>query len=179
MLSIRWFNVPALRVIGTNRLVGLPLRPEDLQAARLLFQDSQVMRYLGGPQDDSFCHNWLKGCLRHWKANGFGVWVFRERAGNAFVGICAFWRVRYLGAPEISFGYMLMPQYWHQGLATEMARAVLKIAFEQYRIGSAIADIHQHNLPSRRLAIRLGFQFEANALLSSRPAILYRATYYS
>jgi len=60
-----------------------------------------------------------------------------------------------------------------------MARAVLRIAFEQYRIGSAIADIHHRNLASRRLAIRLGFRFETNASLSSQPTMLYRATHYS
>jgi ribosomal-protein-alanine N-acetyltransferase len=160
-------------------MIGLPLRQEDFQELRLLFQDPRVMRYLGGPKNDDFCHSQLRGQLRQWKANGFGIWVFRERAGNGFVGICAFFQARYLGVREISFGYMLMPQYWHRGLATEMARAVLGIAFGQYRVSSVIADIHHHNCASRRVAIRLGFHFEANATLSSQPSTLYRATRYS
>jgi RimJ/RimL family protein N-acetyltransferase len=119
--------------------------------------------------------------LAHWKINGFGIWVFRERAGDRFVGVCGFMRIRYLGAREISFGYVLMATFWHQGLATEMARAVLGIAFGQYRIGSILADIHHHNSASRRVAIRLGFHFETNATLSSQssmPSMLYRATGY-
>jgi len=134
------------------------------------------MRYLGGPRDDNFCYLQLTNQLRGWKANGFGPWVFRERARSRMVGICAFFPMLYLGVLEISFGYMLMPRYWHRGLATEMARAVLGVAFGQYRIASVIADVPHHNLASRRLAIRLGFHFERNGTLSSHPHMLYRAT---
>jgi ribosomal-protein-alanine N-acetyltransferase len=137
------------------------------------------MRYLGGPRNDDFCRGWLRVHLDHWKINGFGMWVFRERVGNRFVGICGFVRIRYLGARELSFGYMLMTPFWHQGLATEMARAVLRIAFGQYRIKSVLAEIHHHNSASRRVAVRLRFHFETNATLSSQPSTLYRATRYS
>lgn len=95
------------------------------------------------------------------------------------VGICGFYPVRYLGAAETSFGYMLVPQHWRRGLATEMGRAVLKVAFGQCRIKSMIADIPQHNSASRRVAIRLGFRFETNAFLYSNPAMLYRASCHS
>jgi RimJ/RimL family protein N-acetyltransferase len=74
---------------------------------------------------------------------------------------------------------MLMAPFWHQGLAAEMARAVLGIALGQYRIKSVIAEIHHHNSASRRVAIRLGFHFETNATLSSQASMLYRATRYS
>ncbi len=36
-------------------------------------------------------------------------------------------------ADEIEVGYALLPRYWKIGLATEMARAMVEIAFE--RIG--------------------------------------------
>jgi RimJ/RimL family protein N-acetyltransferase len=160
-------------------MIGLPLSPEDFEQFKLLYQDPLVMRYLGGPGDDTLCRRQLTGQFLHSKVYGFGTWVFRERVGNRFVGICGFLVIRYLSRREISFGYMLMPEYWHQGRATEMARAVLGIAFGQCRIGSVIADIHHHNAASRRVAMRLGFRFETNAKLFSHPAMLYRATRYS
>jgi [ribosomal protein S5]-alanine N-acetyltransferase len=134
------------------------------------------MQYLGGSRDDSFCRHLLGLHILHSRVFGFGTWVFRERFGDCFVGICALFWIRCLGVREISFGYMVMPEYWHRGLATEMGRAVLGVGFGQCRIKSVIADIHHHNSASRRVAVRLGFRFEANAFLSSQPVMLYRAT---
>jgi ribosomal-protein-alanine N-acetyltransferase len=170
-----------VRPVRTNRLIGLPPRPEDFRDFQLLYQNPLVMRYLGGSRDDSFCRRLLSVHILHSKVYGFGIWVFREKIGGRFVGICALFWIRYLGVPEISFGYMLMPQYWHQGLAIEMGRAVLGIGFGQYRMRSVIADIHHHNSASRRVAARLGFLFEANATMASQsqPAMLYRATRHS
>jgi len=173
------FNLAALRSVPTYRLIGLPLRPDDFQEFKLLYQDPLAMGYLGGPRDETFCYLQLTNQLRGWKANGCGTWVFRERVGSRFVGICGLFAMRYLGVREISFGYMLMPKYWHRGLATEMARAVLGVAFGQYRIASVIADIPHHNWASRRLAVRLGFHYERNGTLHSHPHVLYRATRYS
>jgi [ribosomal protein S5]-alanine N-acetyltransferase len=170
------FNVTALRPIRTNRLVGVPLRRDDFQEFKLLYQDPLAMRYLGGPRDETFCYLQLTNQLRGWKANGFGTWVFRERVERRFVGICGFFPMRYLGVREIGFGYMLIPQFWHRGLGTEIARVVLGVAFGQDRIASVIADIPHHNSASRRLAIRLGFHFERNGNLFSHPHMLYRAT---
>ena len=60
------------------------------------------------------------------------------------------------------------------GLATEMARAVLRIVFEQHRLGNVMANIHPRNTGSRRVAARVGFHYEGNMTWDSKPQMRYR-----
>ena len=67
-----------------------------------------------------------------------------------------------------------MPPYWGKGLATEMAEAMLAIGFDHVRLRSIIAMIYASNDRSRRVAERLGFQFERLTAWKGSEAMLYR-----
>lgn len=140
------------------------------------------MEYIGGVQTDNFTRRFMNGHLRHWRVFGFGYWVFHDAADNAFVGDCGFARVPQLGKGAISLSYALMPRYWGMGLATEMARAVLRIGLTQCNLGNVIAFIHPRNIGSRRVAVRVGFHCErydlglkAAGIVSARTARVAQA----
>jgi RimJ/RimL family protein N-acetyltransferase len=59
------------------------------------------------------------------------------------------------GIGEARVGYSLHPDWWGQGLATEMVRAVLDLLPDDVR--SVSATTHPDNERSRRLLLRLGF----------------------
>ena len=137
------------------------------------------MEYIGGVRDENFARRWLRWQLGQLRVDGFGTWVFRNAADSSLVGICGFYRARQLGIDEmIALGYMLGPQYWHMGLATEMARAVMRIDLAQYNLDIVVALIHPRNTRSLRVASRLGFQFERNITWGAEPNTLYRLKTY-
>ena len=137
------------------------------------------MEYIGGVRDENFTRRWLHWQLTQLRVDGFGTWVFRAPADISFVGTCGFYRARQLGMDEMTaFGYLLRPQFWHMGLATEMARAAMRIDLAQYNLDNVVALIHPRNTRSLRVASRLGFQFERNITWGAEPNTLYRLKTY-
>ena len=60
------------------------------------------------------------------------------------------------------------------GLATEMAKAVLALGFEDLGLQSVIALIDPAHTKSRSVAERMGCHFERETLWKGSPAMIYR-----
>ena len=75
---------------------------------------------------------------------------------------------------EIEISYALMPEYWGQGLATEMTSSLIKIAFENYNISELISINQPTNEASRHVMEKCGFKFEKDVIYSNLPHVLYR-----
>jgi len=67
------------------------------------------------------------------------------------IGKAGFWRL-----PEI--GYILHPDVWGQGLATEALTAVIDHVFVARQVETLTADVDPGNLASIRLLEKLGFE---------------------
>jgi len=132
------------------------------------------MEFVGGVRTEEETKRWLQENLRHWTVHEFGIWAFHHVTEGAFVGRCGLRRVQLDTVDEVELGYSLMPGYWGKGLATEMAEAMLAIGFDHVRLRSIIAMIYASNDRSRRVAERLGFQFERLTAWKGSEAMLYR-----
>jgi RimJ/RimL family protein N-acetyltransferase len=62
------------------------------------------------------------------------------------------------GTPAAELGYDLRSDYWNQGYATEAAIAVRDFAFRELKLPRLISLIRVGNLPSRRVAEKVGMQ---------------------
>ena len=60
-----------------------------------------------------------------------------------------------LESPDVEIGWHLHPDVWGRGVATESARRVLDHARE-HGLERVVAVTHPDNLPSQRVALRLG-----------------------
>ena len=58
----------------------------------------------------------------------------------------------------VEFGYSIFPTYRRNGYAREAALAVMQWAFQQHAVSEFVLSISPDNLPSLKLAQRLGFQ---------------------
>jgi ribosomal-protein-alanine N-acetyltransferase len=160
--------------LTTDRLIALPLCTEDLPELCCLHQDPEVMKFVGGVRTEDETKDWLEINLQHWKSHGFGIYVFRSKTNGTLIGRCGLRYTQVNDSNEVELGYSLAAQYWRQGLATEMIHAILPIGFEHLRLASVIALIYARNASSRKLAERVGFRFEREALWKGSQAMLYR-----
>jgi RimJ/RimL family protein N-acetyltransferase len=78
-----------------------------------------------------------------------------ELAGDVIL----MWHSREHAGGEV--GYVLNPTLSGHGYATEAARALLRLGFEQLGLHRIVARIDEDNEPSARLARRLGMRQEA------------------
>lgn len=163
-----------LDTVRTARLMLTRVRAEDFADLRAMHRDPQVMATLGGVRSDAVTRDVLEQLTAHWVAHGFGYWMARDAASGAFVGRGGLREVTLGGAPEVELGYALMPAWWRQGLATELATACVRIAFEDLGRDDLVAFTLPTNHRSRRVMQRLGFTYERDIIWAGMPHVLYR-----
>jgi ribosomal-protein-alanine N-acetyltransferase len=158
----------------TTRMIAQPLCLADTQDVREIDADAAVMRFLGGIRDSEGTKTWFEENLKHWKTHEFGIWVFRELDSGELVGRCGLRFARVESVTEVELAYAVASRYWGQGLATEMGKRILNVGFGDLGLENVIALVDEANLPSRRVAERLGFEFERNAMWKSELVTLSR-----
>lgn len=89
------------------------------------------------------------------------------------MGVCGFRPTKKSG--ELEFGIHLLPKFWHKGLATEAAQAIITYAFTSLKINSIVAGHNPQNNASKKLLTKLGFKFVRNEYYS--PTGLNHPTY--
>src|SRR5262249_7704702 len=151
-----------------SRLILRPFRNDDLERLAELMANQDFMRFSLGP----YTHEQTQGVLNKilgWNQAGvpsqFAV-VFRE--SNKVLGYCGFLHHPEL-PDEIEIGYRLDPAYWNRGLITEAARAVRDYAFASLKLPRVISLIHPENIPSRRVAEKIGLVPEKEITIRGFP----------
>ena len=163
-------------VLETPRLVLRGHRATDLDDSLSLWSDPDVVRYIGG-KTSTREEVWTRVLryIGHWHALGFGFWHVRERATDRFVGevgIVDFKRdlaFSFDGSPEA--GWVLAPSAHGKGYATEAMAAVLAWAAPSHPRTVCIID--PPNLPSRRVAAKLGYREIGQAEYKKTPVIVF------
>jgi len=163
--------------IETPRLTGRPLQPEDVVPLHRLYREPAAAAWLsaeGLPFDKDRTRMVLARAVEHWRAHGFGVLAFRERAGGRFVGYCGVRRPIVDVPADAELLYALRPAFWRRGLATEMARAVLADGAARHGLADVIAFTLPHNAGSRGVMAALGLRYERDIVHAGLPHVLYR-----
>jgi ribosomal-protein-alanine N-acetyltransferase len=161
---------------GTDRLVAERLREEHLGEIQEMHRDPRVMATLGGLRSDEETACYLRDNLDHWERHGYGIWVFRDRAEGLFVGRAGLRNTHLGGNDEVELAYALVAEYWNRGLATEMAGAILELAFERLELTDVVCFTLPTNRASRRVMEKAGFGYERDVVHAGLPHVLYRIT---
>jgi RimJ/RimL family protein N-acetyltransferase len=158
--------------LQTSRLILRPFREEDIDRLAQLMANSGFMRFSLGPYTREQTHGVLDKFLS-WNRAGapspFAV-VFREN--NNLLGYCGFLHHPEL-PEEIEIGYRLDPAYWNRGLTTEAARAVRDHGFSDLKLPRVISLIHPQNIPSRRVAEKIGMTPEKQIMFRGFPTNIF------
>lgn len=146
--------------IQTPRLILRQWQDSDTTPFIQMCADDEVMRYflkkLNADEATAFMQR-LKDAI---ETHGWGLYAVELKATGEFIGFIGLHvhppEFEIADAPEI--GWRLLPQYWHQGYATEGAKAVLKHAFRNLRLDKVISFTVRLNTPSERVMQRIGMQ---------------------
>ncbi len=148
-------------ITETERLVLREWTDLDLDAFARLNTDETVMRYFPHPltraQSDALAWRIRMNMIR----DGFGVWAVEIREVTPFAGFTGISRTSF-DENLIEIAWRFDCNYWHQGYATEAARAALDWAFKETNLESIVAFTAEINVPSWRLMQRLGMRYEKN-----------------
>ncbi|MBH8576675.1 GNAT family N-acetyltransferase [Nostocaceae cyanobacterium CENA369] len=165
-----------LDTFTTHRLLGEPLQSKHLNELCRMHQNKQVMATLGGVRSDEETRLLILNNLNHWQRYGFGLWVFRDKVNNQFVGRAGLRNTHVDGKEEVELAYALIGKFWGRGLATEMSEQILKIGFELLKLPEIVCFTLTTNKASQRVMEKLGFKYERDIIHASLPHLLYRLT---
>lgn len=140
--------------IVTDRLVLRRAREEDVEAMHKVLSHPVAMRYWSTlpHADTGVTHKWLSDMMEPHPARDDYI---IEHGGRA-VGKAGCFRL-----PEI--GYIVDPDLWGQGFATEALSAVISSLFARHQLPHLTADVDPRNRPSLNLLQKLGFKVTARA----------------
>jgi len=130
---------------------------DDAEFLRDLVNDPQVRAGIANrlPKNLDDEHEWVDSLGDDGGAN-FLVCVDGEAVGT--VGL------RRRHDPSFgtwSLGYMLAPEFWGNGYATDAVRETTAYAFEERRVGKLFATVYETNPASARVLEKAGFTEEA------------------
>jgi RimJ/RimL family protein N-acetyltransferase len=159
---------------ATERLTAERLTEGHWPELRTMEVDPRVMATLGGVRTEQQSRDYLDLNLEQWRRHGFGVWVLRTAGDGAYAGRAGLRTVEWDGVEEVELAYALVADLHGRGLATEVSRAILRIAFEQVGLEDVVGFTALDNLRSRRVMEKCGLTFEREIFRKGMRQVLYR-----
>ncbi len=142
--------------LETERLILRPLREDDLDDLKEILQDEVAMVAYEHAFSDEECVDWLARMMKRMERDGVSLCAVILRETGEFVGQCGITMqpVEDETLPEI--GYLFKRRFWHNGYATEAARACMEYGFGVKGYPALYSIIKHDNIPSQRVAERNG-----------------------
>jgi len=140
------------------RFRALTLDYLDVMSEQL--SDPEVMRHYPKPLTREEAQVWIERGMMRYERDGHSFYALESLATGEFLGQCGILKQDVNGTTEMEVGYLLVRKHWHQGLATEAARACLDFARYHFGYERVISLIAPENTPSSNVAKRLGAKLE-------------------
>jgi ribosomal-protein-alanine N-acetyltransferase len=158
---------------ATPRLNATRLAREDLADLVELHLDEEVSRFLGGVRTPEATAAYLDTNLRHWEDHGLGLWTLRAADGT-FMGRAGLRYVDLEGVQELEIAYALARAAWGQGLATEIASALVEIWETRRADPSLVGIVVKGNRPSENVLAKAGFSYQRDAVFHDAACGVFR-----
>ena len=145
-------------ILKTPRLTLREITQADFDALCRILQDQDVMYAYEHAFSDAEVRDWLDRQRRRYADDGFGLWAAVCNATGEMIGQCGLTMQDWDGKRVPEIGYLFCKAFWHQGYATEAARACRQYAFETLHMDAVFSIIRENNDASKRVAQRNGMQ---------------------
>ena len=141
-------------VIQTERLTLRPIALEDFPRWAEMMADPEAARFLGGAQPAATAWRGFMTMAGAWSLTGVSMFSVVERESGLWLGRIGPWRPHDWPGTEVGWG--LHPEAQGKGYGLEAATAAIDYAFDVLGWSEVIHCIDPDNLPSIRLAERVG-----------------------
>lgn len=147
-------------VLETERLILRKIGMEDVQDMYEYSRDPETCRYLlwESHQSPDVTRKHIQNLEREYRALHFFDWALVEKQSGKMIGTAGFTRI--FDRNKVGeIGYVIAPSRQRQGIAPEAIARLLSFGFGKLELSRIDCRIMEHNLASRKVAQRLGFQF--------------------
>lgn len=161
--------------LRTQRLVLRSPRVSDVNGLAVIYGDPLVMQVIGdgSTRTQEQVEAAVLWMMKQWEQNGFGLYVVEQEHDKQIIGRCGLICRVIEEQPEVELAYLLKRQIWGRGLATEAAMRIRSYAIEALGFRRLISLVHPDNIASKRVAQKVGLEYEKTVSLSGRPAEIF------
>lgn len=149
-------------ILETQRLLLRHFVLSDLDHLFAFYSDPEVIKFIpDAPNTYGETKEELEWFMNgHPKFPELGLWATIYKETGDFIGRCGLlpWTIDEQSEVEVAFA--LSKAYWGQGLATEVAQALVDYGFEHLQLSRLICLIDHGNQASIRVATKIGMTFE-------------------
>lgn len=145
--------------LSTPRLRMRPFLPDDYADLLQICSDPDAMRHIPPsylPETPEEVTARLQRYQDHQARFGMGFYHVANPSGD-FVGRAGLFWIEEAGLFEL--GYSLLPQYWGQGLATELTWRIIAHAFEEMGLAEICGRTVPWHTASRHVLEKTGFGY--------------------
>ena len=146
--------------IETVRLYLRELSNTDIDGLYLLKSDPQVTRNYHQPaMNREQCIKKLNSLIEDISKDQSYTYSAFTKEDGSFIGMVCLWNL----SPETltgEIGYELLPAYWSQGYGKEIIQPFIHHMHREFGYKTFTACPAVENLPSNKVLIRSGFEFE-------------------
>jgi RimJ/RimL family protein N-acetyltransferase len=151
-------------VLQTARMTVRHLVPDEAEALQRITGSPEVMRYFGDcrPYSIEKTRQTIAQAIDHYRTRGFGEYAFVDRRSGTLVGFGG-----HVILPErtcVEIEYVFDKPCWGRGLATEVARELVRHGFERLGFDVLGTSFDPANHASMRVAAKLGFRYERSGV---------------
>lgn len=145
------------RQIETERLILRRFEDDDITELYEIMKKREVMYAWEHGFTFEETREWLNRQKVRYQQNGLGYLAVYLKATSVLIGQVGLLLQNIDGQPVIEIGYIFDNSVWGRGYATEACKSLVLVTFETLGINKLYCTIRPENLPSIKVAERLGF----------------------
>ena len=151
-----------MQIAETERLIFRQLKPDDAKDLHRIYSNPETMKFMGDYKEsvENERNNIQKHIEKYYNQLGFGLWATVLKENNRLIGRCGLLYQEIESARDLEFAYLIDRDFWGRGLATEAAREIMNLGFNQFGFTQIIAVIKPENEASIRVAEKCGLNYE-------------------
>jgi RimJ/RimL family protein N-acetyltransferase len=160
--------------VRTERLLLRQWREEDVEPLAEIHAHPDYLSYMR-PLDLERTRDLILRFVREWRHEGFSLWAAEDLVSGRLVGRVGLIRHRdWPEAPDpVEVGWVLHPEWWGRGLATEGGRAAIYCWREHLADLQLISITRPDNARSRAVMERLGLTERGTAHWHGHDVVWY------
>lgn len=154
----RRFHGLPWEIMETKRLQIREFCMDDLDALCMLYEKPHVTDFIEPlyerEQERQYQKNYIE---KIYGMYGFGMWLLFDKSSGELMGRAGLEYRETCQDGELEMGYVIAPEYWRQGYATEACLAILRYAKDELKMGRVLCRVDEKNEASIRFLEKLGF----------------------
>jgi len=132
---------------------------EDIPKWAEFFINNDRLQYVGINSVESkevMAEKWIEGALKKYENKEYGLLAVELKDSGEFIGMGGILLWELNGKKEHEIAFSIIPKYWNNGYATEIAQTIKNYCFKNIDANRFISIVHVENIASAKVAKKNG-----------------------